>query len=174
MNDFNRKVGDRSWKNSDLQCTGLVHGNIEISRGDLLFLDKVDGLRGRGSSVADYYIYPFSKVSGTTLTLASNRTLAKQNFVGVASWHSDSGVTEEISIDIQGLFSYPLKHSRHTLIYYNVIPAGSGTTLYNQRVAVESGTTDAIGKVANSGKFQSSVEMFILPDVFRYGSIPTP
>lgn len=158
-----------SWQYSILNCQGKVHGNTEIAKGDLLFLDRIDGLRERGSSVADNYVYPFNKISGSTLTLDSNKTLAYENFIGVAAWHSDSGVTESISVHFQGLFKYPLRNSRYTKIGYDVVPAGSGVTLYNQKVAIEDSSSNSIGKVANSGKFQNSTEMMIVSQVFRHG-----
>ena len=170
MVDYNRRLKRESWDNTVLQCIGNVHGNIEISKGDLVFLDRVNGLRERGISIADNYIYPFNKISGTTLTLASNKNLASENFLGVSSWHSDSGVTEKLSVEIVGLFSYPLKLSKTLKIGYDIIPVGSGTTLYNQKVGVESDSSYAIGKVAISGKFKSSVEMFIQSKVLNVGT----
>jgi len=161
MNDFNRKLYGREWGESEY-AEAPVHGNTQIYKGDLLFLDRIDGLRDKGTSSADYYIYPFSLVSGSTRTLESNKLLAGQNFIGVATWHSDSGVTENIGIHIDGLFRYPLKNSRTLRTSYKVVPAGSGVTCYNQRVATESGSSSLIGVVANSGKFQSEVEMSIL------------
>jgi len=139
-----------------------VHGNVEIDKGDLLFLDRVDGLRSKGLSSKDYYAYPLSKVSGSTNTLASNMRLAAENFLGVAAWHSDSGVTEKIAVHIDGLFKYPLKNSRKLKPTYYITATGSGVTLYNQKVSVSSsGVSDAIGFVATSGTFMSEVEMNI-------------
>ena len=159
--DYDRKLYRRGWGRGN-QCTVPVHGSTTVCKGDLLFLDRVDALRSRGTSSKDYYAYPFSDVSGTTLSLASNRTLASENFVGVAAWHSDGGVTETIAIHTSGLFKYPLKNSRHLKIGKNILPAGSGVTLHNQRVSISSSaSSDHIGLVANSGTFQSSVEMNI-------------
>lgn len=170
MVDYNRRLKRDSWDNTILQCTGNVHGNTEISQGDLVFLDRINGLRKRGTSIADFYIYPFDNISGTTLTLASNKTLAAGNFLGVASWHSDLDVTEQISVELVGLFSYPLKMSRTLNLGYDIVPVGSGVTLYNQKVGVEESSSDTIGKVAISGKFKSSVEMFIRSRVFNTGT----
>ena len=173
MNDYDRKLYRDSWGRG-LQCEMRIHGNVEVSKGDLIFYDRVDGLRDRGVSIKDHYGYPFNKVSGTTLTLASNITLAAENFVGVAASYSDSGVTESIAVHMKGLFKYSLKISRYPKIGQCIIPTGSGVTLFNQRVAVQDSISDAIGKVADSGKFKSSVEMFILPNVFYAGSFVTP
>ncbi len=162
MTDFDRKLYRRSWGKGN-QCEVDVHGNVEIDKGDLLFLDRVNGLRSKGTSTADYYAYPFSKVSGTTVTLASNRAIAADNFLGVAAWHSDSGVTEKISVHIDGLFKYPLKNSRTLKVGYWVVPSGSGSTLHSQTVIVNSSaTSNRIGIVGNSGTFQSQVEFGIL------------
>lgn len=159
--DYDRKLYRRGW-GEGTQCEVSVHGNTTIAKGDLLFLDRVDKLRSRGTSSKDYYAYPFSGISGSTLSLASNRTLASENFVGVAAWHSDSGVTEVLAIHTDGLFKYPLKNSRHLKVGKSIVPAGSGVTLYNQRVSIStSATSEHIGLVANSGTFQSSVEMNI-------------
>lgn len=136
-----------------------VFGNIEIDKGDLIFLDDLNNLRNRGSSTATYHAYPFSKISGSTLTLESNRTLASESFLGIAGWHSESGATETIIVYIEGKFNYPLKNQRYTKIGFDVIPAGSGVTLYNQKVAVTSSSDDSIGKVADSGQFRSSVDV---------------
>jgi len=160
VGDYDRRIRDRSWKRTFyLQGSTLVHGNVEIDKGDLLFLDQVDKLRNKGTSAADGYVYPFSKISGTTLTLASNRNLAYQNFFGVAAGYSESGVTEEISVYLLGLFRYPLRNTRSIRVGDYVVPAGSGVTLYNQVVAVaKSGCSDIIGLVSKSGDFESEVD----------------
>ena len=172
MVDFDRRIKRASWDNNVYQCIGNVHGNTIISKGDLVFLDRVDGLRKRGTSTKDYYIYPFSDISGSTLTLASNKALAVENFLGVATWHSDSGVTESISVELEGLFCYPLKLSRTVKTGYTIIPVGSGTTLYSQKVGVDidADITYAIGKAAESGEFKSSIEMFIKSRIFNAGA----
>ena len=160
--DFDRRVLDDSWRNSFPTSFGEVNGNIEIDKGDLVILDKIDDLRNQGSSTASWKLFPFSKVSGSTISLASNRTLAKTNFFGVAAWHSDSGVTENIAVYTSGFFKYPLKNSRSIKTGGFFIPAGSGTTLYSQKIAfVNSGSTDRIGISGNWGGFQSSGEMRI-------------
>jgi len=165
MGDYNRKIKRSSW-GEGLQVQVPVYGNVEIEMGDLLFLDRVDGLRSRGTSTATWGAFPLSKISGTTLTLASNRTLAATYFLGVAAWHSDSGVTEELSVHIDGLFNYPLKGARHVKPLYRVIPCGSGVTLYNQKVAVDNSSGDYIGTVAEYGTFKSSVE-FVVTSILK-------
>lgn len=163
MSDRDRRIIRESWKSSFPSVEAKIHGNIEIDKGDLMFLDRWDGLRDKGTSTADWYAYPFSKISGSTVSLASNRDLAGDNFIGVAAWHSDSGVTEKIGIYIKGLFSYPLKNARHLRTRRNVIAAGSGVTLFSQKVAVvSSSSTHCIGLVAKPGDFKSVVEMNIL------------
>ena len=162
--DTNRRISRDGWNRTNNVVTVPVQGKTQIYRGDLLFLDMVDGLRERGSSSADWYAYPFSKISGTTLSLASNKELAYDNFIGIASWHSDSGVTEDIHVFIEGLFSYPLKNARYVKPLYAVIPSGSGVTLYDQRVAIESGTTNTkiIGLATHKKQFASSVEFKVI------------
>jgi hypothetical protein len=160
MGDYDRRVYRSSWKNV-LQVEIDVLGSTEIDKGDLLFYDRVDGLRDKGTSTASNTVFPFSKLSGSTNTLASNRTLAAENFVGVAAWHSDSGVTELLAVHIDGLFRYPLKNARHTKVGYHVIPAGSGITLYDQKVAVTSSSSDYIGIACDSEDFASSVDVRI-------------
>ena len=160
MGDYDRRIRDESWRKTfDLQGSTKVHGNIEIDEGDLLFLDQVNKLRIFGASTADGYAYPFSKLSGTTKTLASNRNLAYQNFFGIAASSSETGVTEEISVYLKGLFRFPLRNARSFKTGDYIIPAGSGVTLYNQAVAaVKSGCSDIIGTVARSGDFKSEVD----------------
>ena len=169
VGNYDRKLYRESWGRSS-SCEVSIHGNVEVDKGDLLFLDKVDGLRTHGISTADWYAYPFSKLSGSTLTLASNRKLAAENFIGVAAWHSEIDVTENITVLYNGLFKYPLKNSRTLKVTNHVIPAGSGVTLYSQRLATSSsGSSDHVGLVAKGGKFQASVEMTLLTRIF-FGS----
>lgn len=159
MTDYERKISDPSWGKGE-QVEVEVRGNVQVDKGDLMFLDRIDGLRGDGSSTADHRAYPFSKLAGVTGTLAGNRYLARRFFVGVAGWHSDSGVTEKISIYTTGLFRYPLKHSKHVRAGSYVIPAGSVTRLYDQKVATTtSATSDYIGVACKGGVFQSTVDM---------------
>lgn len=160
-NHDRRKRTNRTNKNTFLTSSGPVKGNVEINRGDLCFLDRVDGLRDKGTSTANEYVYPFSKISGATGTLASNKILAERNFFGVAAWHSDSGVTESLAIIFKGIFNMPIKSLKTTKVRNYVIPAGSGVTLYNQKVDISSSTTNYIGFVYNSGSFQSSVDFRI-------------
>ncbi|MBW8001753.1 MAG: hypothetical protein FVQ80_06985 [Planctomycetes bacterium] len=162
MVDYDRKLYRESW-GRNRQCIIDIHGNIEVSKGDLLFVDKSNGLRSQGASTADWYGYPFSKLSGSTVTLASNRNLAATNFLGVAAWHSDSGVTEKLAVHVGGLFLFGLKNVRTLKVGQQVIPAGSGVTLYNQKVTTSvSGSSDHVGLVARGGSFQSVVEFSLL------------
>ena len=162
MSDFDRRVHSRGWDGTFHTTSISINGNIEVDKGDLIFQDRVDGLREQGSSTSTWYGFPFSKISGSTITLASNRTLAKQNFLGVAAWHSDSGVTENIAVYISGFFNYPIKSSRTVKTGNMIIPAGSGTTLYSQKIAVvTSSVTDRIGIAGETGTFKSSVKFSI-------------
>jgi len=164
VGDYDRRVGNCTWEGTfDLQATAKVHGNVEIDKGDLVLFDGRDSLRDRGASSWDGYVYPFSKISGSTLTLASNRHLAYTNFFGVAGCCSETGVTEDITVYLHGLFRYPLRNARtiKTGMHY-VVPAGSGVTLYDQVVAVvASGCSDIIGLVAKSGEFKSEVDFIM-------------
>jgi hypothetical protein len=121
----------------------------------------MNGLRDFGASSASHRVFPFSKVSGTTRTLAYNTTLAASQFVGVAAWHSDSGVTEEVAVWVNGLFRFPLKSSRFAKPLLRVIPCGSGTTLFNQKVALDAASSDYIGLCAEFGSFKSSAEVVL-------------
>lgn len=163
MGDHDRRIRDDSWeKTFHLQGSTKVHGNVEIDKGDLVFFDGVNGLRSRGTSTGDGYVYPFNKISGSTLTLASNRQLAYENFFGVAAGYSESGVTEDISVYLHGYFRYPLRNARTIKVGDYVVPAGSGVTLYNQVVAVvKSGCSDIIGIVGRNGDFKSEVDTVI-------------
>src|SRR4030042_989278 len=123
MTDFDRRVMDYTWADaSKLTCEVDIHGDIEVDKGDFLFLDRVNGLRLRGVSTADWYGYPFSKISGSTLTLESNQALAQANFLGVAAWHKESGNTSRIAVYVEGLFRFPLKSSRKLKMGYYVTP----------------------------------------------------
>lgn len=161
--DGDRRVLRESWKGSFRQSEVPVHGGTTVRQGDLLFLDKANKLRDKGTSNADWYAYPFGDISGSTRTLESNKALAAKYFIGVAGWHSDYGVTETISVYTKGLFRYPLRNSRHVKIGQYVIPTGTGVTLYSQHVAVESSTSSYIGLAGDCGQFKSTVDMVILP-----------
>ena len=164
--DSDRRILRDSWLNSFLPVYAPVHGNTTIEEGDLIFLDQVDGLRTRGVSVADNYVYPFSSLSGATLSLSSNKTLAHENFLGVAAHWSRSGVTENLAVYITGLYKYPLKNSRKVKVGYYIVPSGSGVTLHNQYVSISSSSTNSIGIAGAHAEFASAVEMVLLNKVF--------
>jgi hypothetical protein len=163
VGDYDRRIRDESWeKTFQIQGVAKVHGNVKIETGDLLFFDGRNGLRNRGTSIWDGYVYPFNKISGATLALASNRNLAYKNFFGVAASFSESGVTEDIGAYLLGLFRYPLRNARSINVGDYILPAGSGVTLYNQIISVvKSGCSDIIGIVAKSGDFKSEVDTVI-------------
>jgi len=166
MTDYDRRVKSQNHEFSTAEVE--IHGNVEVSKGDLIFLDRVDGLRDQGSSELTNYGFPFSYVSGSTNTLLSNSSLAKDNFLGVAGWHSDSGVTERITVYTSGLFKYPLKNSRVAKLMYMVTPTGlgSGTVLSDQQITVESSSTSNIGILADYGSFKGSVK-FVLKTIIH-------
>lgn len=160
MADRERRLYGGNW--GQYQARVPVYGNVEIDRGDLLFLDSVNGLRTRGTSTASFRAFPFSKVSGSTLSLSSNVELAATNFLGVAAWHSDNGVTEELGVWTHGLFEFPLKSARFAKPLLRVLPCGSGVTLYNQKVQVDtSGSTKYIGLCAEYGQFKANAQVIL-------------
>lgn len=163
MGDYDRRIRDESWKGTfQFQGSALAHGNVEIEKGDLLFFDGRNGLRNRGTSTWDGYVYPFSKISGSTLTLASNRNLAYRNFFGIAAGSKESGVTEDVGVYLQGIFRYPLRNARTVKVGDYIVPTGSGVTLYNQAVAVvKSGCSDIIGLNVKYGEFKSEVDVMM-------------
>jgi len=164
MSDYDRRVKSRDWEFPTTEIS--INGNIEVDKGDFIFFDRVNGLRNKGASTSTNYGFPFSKISGSTNTLSSNITLAKSNFLGVAAWHSDSGVTEEIAIYTGGLFTYPLRNSRTAKSMFMATPAGSGTTLFNQKITIQSSSTDNIGILADHGTFKGSAE-FVLKTIIH-------
>jgi len=161
MVDVDRRVKRHSWINSFPVVPVDIHGNVVVDRGDLLFLDSDNKLRNRGVSVADHYAYPFGKISGTTLTLASNITLAKTHFIGVATSPSDSGVTEQIGVYAGGLFRYPMKNARKVHFGYYALPCGSGVTLYNQKLNLSATSANMIAKICCGGDLTTTVEVQI-------------
>ncbi|MFH1623573.1 MAG: hypothetical protein ABID54_00265 [Pseudomonadota bacterium] len=123
-----------------------ARGSTEIEKGDLIFLDRMDGLRNNGTSTANNSAYPFSMIGGATKTLASNQKLAADNFLGVASGSSDSGTTENIAVATSGYFKFPLRSPKTYKVGQVAMPAGSGTSLYSQKVVLwESGSTYPLG-----------------------------
>lgn len=165
MGDYDRRVLISSWGRSFDTVEINIHGGTTIEQGDLMFIDRVDGLRSRGTSSGDYYGYPFSDLSGATLSLSSNKTLAAKHFIGVAASHSDGGVTETIAVHTKGLFNFPLKNSRTVRVGQYVTPSGSGVTLYNQKATVETESDDYIGIAGEGGTFMRSLNVVILSRV---------
>lgn len=163
MGNYDRRIKDESWKKTfQFQGSAPAHGNVKIEKGDLLFFDGKNGLRNRGASTWDGYVYPFNKISGSTFTLASNRNLAYENFFGIAASSKESGVTEDIGVYLQGIFHYPLRNARTVKVGDYIVPTGSGVTLYNQVVAVvKSGCSDIIGLNVKYGEFKSEVDIVI-------------
>lgn len=129
-----------------------VRGSTVIEKGDLLFVDRIDGLRNNGSSSANNSAYPFGKVGGTTKTLASNQQLAAAHFLGMAMEQSFSGITEQLTVATAGHLKYPLRYGKTFKAGEVVMPQGSGTSLYSQKIALwESGSTYALGRTAEEG-----------------------
>lgn len=171
MADVDRRVKLRSWKDSFPYVQADVHGNVEVERGDLMFLDDANGLRSRGASVADWYTYPIEKIDGTTRTLASNISLAKNHFLGVAAGSSDSGVTEKIAIYVGGLFKFPLKSARNVKVGHYASPCGSGVTLYNQKLALSSTSPNQIGKACSGGNWMSTVDVLLSTKMMTFAVV---
>jgi hypothetical protein len=123
-----------------------IRGSTVVEKGDLMFLDRTDGLRNGGASTANHSAYPFSSIGGATKTLASNQDLAAENFLGVSMYTSDSGVTEYLSVATSGLHKFPLKSGRTFRAGDTVMPTGSGTSLFDQKIELwQSGTTYPLG-----------------------------
>lgn len=160
MSDHDRKLYGRNWGTYEAQIP--VYGSTVIEKGDLLFIDARNGLRARGTSTASHRAFPFNKLSGASRTLSNNIQLASTYFLGVAAWHSDSGVTESICVWTHGLFEYPLKNARFAKPLLRVLPCGSGVTLYNQKVQVDSsGSTKYIGICAEYGQYKASAQVVL-------------
>jgi len=142
MGDTNR------WVECDPEAVEVdILGSTIVEQGDLMFLDRANGLRNIGTSTLTNKGFPFSRCSGSTETAASNQQLAYENFIGAALYSSPSGSTEKVAVSTAGLHRFPLK-SVKTIRPGNVImPAGSGTSqLYNQKVMVwVSGSTYPLG-----------------------------
>lgn len=165
MSDVNRHVKWPYWP-----VVVEVRGSTVIEKGDLLFLDRRDNLRNRGSSTANQTAYPFAKLSGPSKTLANNQYLAAYHFLGVAVYDSKTGVTEKLAVGITGHFRFPLKSPKTYKLSSVVMPAGSGITLYNQKAIMwASGATYALG-YATKGKVRGSDVTFLLkPAVITHG-----
>jgi hypothetical protein len=143
-----------------------VRGSTEFEEGDLAFLDQLDGLRNNGGSVADYSAYPFSTIGGATKTLASNQSLAADNFLGVALSGSDSGTTENLAFATTGYFKFPLRAAKSYKLGNVVMPAGSGTSLYSQKVTMwDSGSTYPLGYATEDELRGSNVTFLLRPAV---------
>lgn len=82
-----------------------VHSFTIIEAGDFIFQFNTNGDRG-ASLQADNYAYPFSDARATSAGTAIAETLYN-SFMGVAMESSPSGVTEKITIAVDGVFKYP-------------------------------------------------------------------
>lgn len=157
MGDFDRRELEGSEDFLQIEIDKI--GSIEIDRGDFLFLDRTDGLREKGTSTATFKVFPFDKISGASNTLSQNISLARDNFLGISAWHSDSGVTEKVGVYINGTFSYPIKNTKTVKPFYYATPCGSGTTLFNQKIAVEETKDNMIGIISDYGVYKSTTNI---------------
>lgn len=165
MADVNRHV-----RGAMLAPAVETRGSTVIDKGDLLFLDRVDGLRNNGNSTANDTAYPFETIGGSTKTLASNQDLAADNFLGVAMYDTDSGVTETLTVAISGHFKFPLRSPKTHYLGQVVMPAGSGTSLYSQRVEMwASGATYPLGYTERGRIRGTSVTFLLRPAVIGLG-----
>ena len=147
-----------------------IRGSTVIDKGDLLFLDRVNGLRNNGNSTADNTAYSFRTIGGSTKTLASNQDLAADNFLGVALYDTDSGVTETLAVATSGHFKFPLKSPRTHHVGQMVMPVGSGTSLYSQKAMMwASGSTYPLGYAERGRKRGTSVTFLLRPAVIGIG-----
>jgi len=89
-----------------------VHGNVEINSGDLVFINSLNGLVGGeviGNAIAaDQYVYPFNKAVNAGSPAAGVQFGVYTYFAGVAMESSPAGVTENITVAVDGVFRYPL------------------------------------------------------------------
>ena len=153
-----------------------VRNSTSVEKGDLVFLDRVDGLRNNGESTANNSVYPFRLIGGATKTLISNQKLAADNFLGVALSGSegvvlisDSGTTENIAIATTGYFKYPLRSPKTYKVGEVIMPTGSGTSLYSQKVILwESGSTYPLGYTRRDRTRGASV-IFLLRTIIGPG-----
>jgi hypothetical protein len=81
-----------------------VHGNVVVSKGELVFLNQTSGKIKRGLA-KDYYGYPASYLTGTT------PPYFEYNLLGVAMKGSKSGVTDNIPVAQKGIFRAYIKTS---------------------------------------------------------------
>ena len=165
MADVNRHVKWPEWA-----MAVEVRGSTVIEMGDLLFLDRADGLRNNGTSTATQTAYPFATAGGTTKTLVSNQNLAADNFVGVALYDSKSGDTESLAVATSGHFRFPLRSARTFRTNQVVMPAGSGTSLDNQKISIwASGSTYPLGYATRGKTRGGSVTFLLRPAVVSHG-----
>ena len=164
MSDVNRHV---KWP---MNCLSVqARGSTVVDKGDLIFLDRQDGLRLNGTSSKTYTAFSFSQTGGATKTLASNQNLAATNFLGVAMDASDSGVTENIPVATSGYFKFPLRSPKTFRATETVMPTGSGTSLYDQKVELwSSGSTYPLGYTVR-GRTRGSQATFLLRTNFGMG-----
>lgn len=156
------------WEKHPVQVE--VRGSTVIEKGDLVFVDRVDGLRNNGASTANNSVYPFSQIGGTTKTLASNQQLAAENFLGMALEKSFSGITEQLAVATGGHVKYPLRYGKTFSVGEVVMPQGSGTSLFSQKICLwESGSTYALGRTVEEGTRKMYVEFILASTVMGQG-----
>lgn len=165
MADVNRHIKWPTWAPAV-----QVRGSTEVDKGDLIFLDRINGLRDNGNSSGNNSAYPFRTIGGTTKTLVSNQDLAADNFLGVAMGGSDSGVTENIAVAVSGHFEFPLRSPKTHKVGQVVMPAGSGTSLYNQKVVMwASGSSYSLGYSTRGRARGTNVTFLLRPSVIGLG-----
>lgn len=154
-----------------------VSSGVTVRVGDLMFQDNADDLRSNGSSTENNFAYPISylRIGGTSLEL--NKDQVKVRFLGVALDDHDgiqSGAANvNLSVATNGKFVFPLKPPK--TVSPNDFFGPSGTTvdsdMFDQKIAVTSSITRALGYVAERKVHAQQVEVFIRTSVGRFGTI---
>lgn len=108
MTAFNRLL--RGNQNTILAA---IRGNVVVEAGDFMVHNNTAGMISAGGTAADglaadAYVYPFNMVENGSSSHTTIMNLVYTNFLGVALESSPSGVTEQITVAVDGVVQYPM------------------------------------------------------------------
>ena len=179
-------ANNRTLRGNTKQIKGTVAGSVTIEPGDLVGANWIDGTYGVGGPTllneANGYIYPLSWCRPATAEQALGHAIG-QTFAGVAMTGSANGVTNEITVGIDGIARYPVIPHGGDVTQGARVSAVSGTEATgskNQTVAVDNlntaanttGTTAYLGIVSKTESGASFVD-FKLWSSFMKGQMVT-
>lgn len=149
-----------------------VRGNTVVEAGDFMVRNGTAGViseagaAGDGLAV-DAYVYPFNDVENGSSSQATILAYLAQNFIGVAMESSQSGDTEQITVNTNGVYQYEMVGGPGGVTVGDLVSATSpatGTPPSVQMVARSNsspGTTAYLGRIVKTESGASFVQFQI-------------